>query len=82
MTDVLGILYEQKGFSKGENADKKDDCTLKMKSFVEELIEKRNQARKEKNWKLADEIRDELAHKDVLIEDTPQGTKYSFKRKW
>ncbi len=82
MTGVLGILYEQKKSSKGESADQKDSCTLEMKNFVEELIEKRNQARQEKNWKLADEIRDELARKDVIIEDTPQGTKYSFKRKW
>ena len=36
-------------------------------------------ARKEKNWKRADEIRNELSSKNVLIEDTPTGTKYTFK---
>ena len=41
---------------------------------VLELIEKRNQARKEKNWTLSDEIRDELKLKGYIIKDTKEGT--------
>ena len=40
---------------------------------VLELIEKRNQARKEKNWTLSDEIRDELKLKGYIIKDTKEG---------
>ncbi|MBP3337238.1 MAG: cysteine--tRNA ligase [Clostridia bacterium] len=39
------------------------------------LIEKRNAARSEKNWTLADEIRDELKKLGVELSDTRQGTK-------
>ena len=67
LTGVLGILYEEK---RTEKISKEE---------IEKLIEKRNNARKEKNWKLADEIRDELKRKNVIIEDTANGTKYTFK---
>lgn len=43
---------------------------------VEELIEKRAQARKERNFKLADEIRDQLKEMNIVIEDTPQGIRW------
>lgn len=42
---------------------------------IEALIAKRAQAKKEKNWALADGIRDELKAKGILIEDTPQGVR-------
>jgi cysteinyl-tRNA synthetase len=40
------------------------------------LVEQRQQARKEKNWKLADEIRDKLKQMNIILEDTPEGIKY------
>ena len=43
---------------------------------VEELIEKRIQARKDRNFQLADEIRDTLKDMDIILEDTPQGTRW------
>ncbi|MDQ0415350.1 cysteine--tRNA ligase [Mesobacillus stamsii] len=43
---------------------------------VEELIGKRAQARKERNFKLADEIRDQLKEMNIVIEDTPQGIRW------
>lgn len=43
---------------------------------IEDLINKRQQARKDKNWKLADEIRDKLKSMGILLEDTPQGVKW------
>lgn len=39
------------------------------------LVEKRNAARSEKNWSLADELRDELKKLGVELSDTRQGTK-------
>ena len=38
-----------------------------------ELSEKRLMAKKEKNYKLADDIRDEIKDKGYLIKDTPDG---------
>ncbi|MGG1290069.1 cysteine--tRNA ligase [Bacillus smithii] len=43
---------------------------------IEQLIEKRNQARKERNFQLADEIRDQLKNMNIILEDTPQGTRW------
>ncbi|MDQ0163550.1 cysteine--tRNA ligase [Aeribacillus alveayuensis] len=43
---------------------------------IEELIKKRNQARKERNFALADQIRDQLKEMNIILEDTPQGTRW------
>ena len=51
----------------------------KENSEIQELIDLRNKARKERNFKLADEIRDKLSSMGVIIEDTPNGTKFTFK---
>ncbi|PQP91034.1 DALR domain-containing protein, partial [Paenibacillus sp. AR247] len=46
---------------------------------VEQLIAERAEARKNKNWGRADEIRDELAAKGILLEDTAQGMRWRRK---
>lgn len=61
LSGVLGLL------SKPEEELLSDEA--------KELIEKRNAARSEKNWSLADEIRDELKKLGVELSDTRQGTK-------
>lgn len=43
---------------------------------IERLIEERQRARKEKNWRLADQIRDDLKAKGITLEDTPQGIRW------
>lgn len=43
---------------------------------VEALIEKRIQARKDRDFKLADEIRDQLKEMNIILEDTAQGTRW------
>ncbi|MBM4312215.1 MAG: cysteine--tRNA ligase, partial [Deltaproteobacteria bacterium] len=43
------------------------------------LIDERLEARRQKNWARADEIRDELAAKGIALKDTPQGTEWSVK---
>ncbi|MCM2267765.1 MAG: cysteine--tRNA ligase [Elusimicrobiales bacterium] len=44
------------------------------------LIAEREAARKNKEWKKSDELRKALSDKGVLIEDTPQGTKWKLAR--
>lgn len=46
---------------------------------IEQLIEERNAARQGKNWSRADEIRDLLTSKGILLEDTPQGLRWRRK---
>ncbi|MCC3358861.1 cysteine--tRNA ligase [Bacillus sp. REN16] len=43
---------------------------------IEELIEKRNQARKDRDFALSDQIRDQLKAMNIILEDTPQGTRW------
>ena len=42
------------------------------------LVEKRNQAKKDKDFALADQIRDELLAKGVAIKDTREGVKWEL----
>ena len=46
---------------------------------VEGLIAERAEARKEKNWARADEIRDTLAAMSINLKDTPEGTRWRVK---
>ena len=43
---------------------------------VERLIQERQQARKDKNWALSDQIRDQLKEMGISLEDTTQGVKW------
>jgi cysteinyl-tRNA synthetase len=63
LTDVLGLVYNRK--------------TEALDSEIEELIEKRTAARKAKDFKTADEIRDKLKEMGIILEDTPQGVKWT-----
>ncbi|MBM7616750.1 cysteinyl-tRNA synthetase [Weissella uvarum] len=43
---------------------------------IQALIDERDQARTEKNFARSDEIRDNLAKEGIILEDTPQGTRW------
>ena len=43
---------------------------------IEALIEQRIQARKDRNFQLSDQIRDQLKALNIILEDTPQGTRW------
>ena len=62
LTEVLNIV------------NKKNDDILDKD--IEDLIQKRTDAKKNKDFKLADDIRQELLNKGIILEDTRQGTKW------
>ena len=62
LTGVLNIV-----------TNKKDDM---LDEEIENLIQKRVDAKKNKDFKLADEVRQELLDKGIILEDTRQGTKW------
>ena len=43
---------------------------------IDQLIEERNQARKDKNFARSDEIREQLKEQGIILEDTPQGVRW------
>ncbi len=47
-----------------------------LDSEIESLIQERQEARKEKNFARADEIRDQLLEKGIILEDTREGVKW------
>ena len=70
----LDIFNELTGVLNIANKSVEEDDSLSQK--VEDLIVKRAQAKKEKNFALADQIRDELTARGIAIEDTRQGVKW------
>ena len=49
-----------------------------LSAYVEEMIAKRKAAKAEKNYALADEIRNELLAKNIVLKDTKEGTTWSI----
>ena len=47
-----------------------------LEDEIEKLIEERQNARKNKDFALADKIRDELKERGIILEDTPQGIRW------
>lgn len=66
LTNVLGLKLEDKQGSSEKDAE------------VNALITERNEARKQKNWKRSDEIRDQLKEMGVTIEDSKDGTTWKW----
>lgn len=62
LSDICGLIVEKKEETPGGD--------------VEALIAERQAARKEKNFKRADEIRDELFARGIILEDTREGVKW------
>lgn len=61
MLNVFGIEFQTAGLLDEE---------------IDQLIEERNQARKDKNFARSDEIRDQLKEQGIILEDTPQGVRW------
>ncbi|MCH8013258.1 MAG: cysteine--tRNA ligase [Candidatus Dadabacteria bacterium] len=75
---TLGILeYEPEEYLQGHKLEKSSSDITEEK--IEELIKERNSARDEKNWKRADEIRDDLSNRGILLEDKAEDTIWRVK---
>ena len=49
-----------------------------LEDEIEELIRKRQEARKNRDFALADKIRDDLKARNIVLEDTPQGVRWKI----
>lgn len=65
------------GLKLAETLEDKEKTREGLKQMVEKLIEERDQARKEKNWEKADQIRKNLDEMGVELEDTDSGTTWT-----
>jgi len=67
LAQILGLLSKDpEHFLQGNNSKGDEDIEL--------MIKKRNDAKKNKNFQEADDIRANLLEKGILLEDTPEGT--------
>lgn len=61
-----------------EPSEKTEDNNEDLNEEITALIEKRNEARKNKDWTSADAIRDDLKARGIVLIDTPQGVTWKF----
>ena len=65
--ELLGLLYQEpEVWFKGDGSSEDQE--------IEELINKRIEAKKNKDWATADKIRNDLKEMGIVLEDTPTGT--------
>jgi len=67
LTGILGLRLEEEQ-SAGSNAD----------AFIDLLVRLRRELRAQKNWAMSDHIRDELKELGVALEDSKDGTTWSW----
>ena len=60
----LGLIEEEK------------EVSSEIEEMINKKIEERNEAKKNKNYAKADEIRDELLSKGIVLEDTREGVRW------
>lgn len=61
---------------KTDEANSTNDLDKELLKHIEEKIEERKQAKQNKNFELADKIRDELLNEGIIIKDTREGVTY------
>ena len=69
MTEVIGILEKTWEGQTGANAEEYDE-------LMQVILAVRQDAREQKQWGIADCIRDRLAEIGITIEDSPQGARW------
>lgn len=71
MCSIIGVLEKTAAPAAEKSGDSKEA------ELVEMLIAMRQDARKNKNYALADELRNKLSEIGIVLQDTPQGVKWS-----
>lgn len=75
MKDLISELVSIFGVKLASNDNELND------EHIQALIDERNEARKNKNFARSDQIRDELKAQGIILEDTPQGTRFKRVKK-
>ncbi len=76
LASVLGIIFTEVECYFSYTPSRLEDKILISEEDIEEKITARLMAKKEKNWALADQIRQELTENGVILEDSATGTQW------
>ncbi|WWO99934.1 MAG: cysteine--tRNA ligase [Candidatus Dasytiphilus stammeri] len=79
LAGILGLLQQDPN---NFLQTKKPYNNVEHINIIKTLIMKRNDYRKNKNWKNADMVRDKLRTMGIIIEDGPDGTIWRYKKKY
>lgn len=71
MCSIIGVLETKASAAPAEAGDNKEAALVEM------LIQMRQDARASKNYALADQLRNQLTAIGIVLQDTPQGVKWS-----
>ena len=75
LSDVLGL-----NVAAGQGASHVTDERVKaLEGVVDSILQLRDEARRNKNWELADQLRDRLAAHGIQVEDGPAGSRWTWK---
>lgn len=76
MTNILGIDPLDSQWSSDKVSEHQEHAALDV--LVKDYLERRATAREEKNWAVADEVRDRLAEAGITVTDTAEGPQWSL----
>lgn len=79
MADVLGILQQPWRTYFAQRAPSRSETTALPAASINALVAERAAARAQKDWKRADEIREQLEKAGVILEDRADGTHWTVK---
>ena len=82
LATVLGFTFEKATLSETELKEIMDKISTELGekySTMDEVIEKRKQARADKDWAIADKIRIALDKVGILLKDSKEGTTWELK---
>jgi cysteinyl-tRNA synthetase len=78
MLGVLGLDPLDEHWA-GEGGDRGEDLHGVVDSLVRMVLDQREAARARKDWATADALRDQLNQSGLVVEDSPQGPRWSLR---
>ncbi|NLX18792.1 MAG: cysteine--tRNA ligase, partial [Desulfobulbus sp.] len=80
LAGVLGLVQRDPALVVAENRARELAAITLSEEEIQQLIDKRNEARRSRDWKTSDEIRDYLLTHRIILKDSPEGTSWEVKK--
>jgi len=80
LAGVLGLVQRDPATVVAENKAREMAGISLSEEEIKSLIDKRNQARANKDWATSDEVRDYLLSHRIILKDSPEGTRWEVKK--